>query len=156
MALGGFLCLFVALVLIGYGFVVRGSGYEFAELVFRVAAIVGAFFGLLGGFLILISTGSRGHRMSFTPHYSGSWAESSIRSIPDGKVGVYAVHNATVTIYVGMGDLKSRLQGHLSGDDECLASHRPTGWIAEVTDTPDKRRRTLVAQFTLPCNQQGG
>lgn len=70
-----------------------------------------------------------------------------------GQPGVYALFTAEQRcVYVGSGDIRSRLLAHLDERDTCIASHRPTHWIERpllltyktaVALIPDLDRRAL-------------
>lgn len=78
---------------------------------------------------------------------------ASVTSHAPGVPGVYALWNRDVWVYVGeTDDIKKRLLEHLSGENECIASGRPTAFGFELIDDPVERiaRQAALIRDLLP------
>ena len=78
--------------------------------------------------------------------------QQAIESFNSGQTGVYAIYNANKWIYIGRGDIRQRLLGHLNGDLPAIGTHTPTHFRAEVTDDAATREKQLLLEYMPACN----
>lgn len=86
------------------------------------------------------------------------WAfdRQAVESFQAGQTGVYAIYNARTWIYIGRGDIRQRLLGHLDGDMPVIDTHAPTHFRAEVTGDSIKREQQLLREYAPACNPRIG
>jgi len=76
--------------------------------------------------------------------------------------GVYAIYNAGQFIYVGEGDIQTRLMAHLNGDNACITNKRPIAFQFELMSANQRvaRQDDLIAELgtlaPVGCNQRFG
>ena len=83
------------------------------------------------------------------------WSESSIRQKAPQASGVYAIYNHA-WIYIGeSNDIRRTLLEYWNGDDACIATAVPTGFVFEVCNQAERMRRqvALIVRFQPRCNQ---
>lgn len=74
--------------------------------------------------------------------------------VPPHAVGVYGLRNSRGIVYIGKGELRSRLLSHLRGDNPEITKHRPTEFTFEFNPDPDDRERWLISYYMPPANKQ--
>lgn len=72
----------------------------------------------------------------------------------DGVYGLYVGNGPW--IYVGKGNIRSRLLAHAQGDNASITREKPTFWRAEVTASMDKREKELILELNPKCNRKVG
>lgn len=72
----------------------------------------------------------------------------------NGCYGIFGVNNTP--IYIGKGDLRSRLLAHVNGDNPCILKAAPLVACTEVTTAMDAREKVLITEFNPICNQKVG
>jgi hypothetical protein len=83
------------------------------------------------------------------------WSESSIKQKAPQASGVYAIYNRA-WIYVGeSNNIQTTLLEHWNGDNACITTAVPTGFVYEVCNQADRVRRqvALIIRFRPRCNQ---
>jgi hypothetical protein len=73
--------------------------------------------------------------------------------------GVYGIFSNQSWIYVGKGDIKTRLLEHLRGDIPCILRYDSLYWVDEVwenQESMDNRERQLIIELNPICNQRIG
>ncbi len=81
---------------------------------------------------------------------------ASIEALNPDQLGVYGIFREGQWIYVGRGDIRSRMLDHLNGDIPCIQANRATSWVAELSNTPKARERELILELSPVCNQRVG
>jgi excinuclease UvrABC nuclease subunit len=74
---------------------------------------------------------------------------------PD-QYGCYGLFREGKWIYVGKGDIRSRLLDHLDGDDPLIIVEAPTHFVAVVTTNPDAVEMQLIAELDPIANRRPG
>ena len=92
-----------------------------------------------------------------------SFDEEDITKAPAGK-GVYSLHKASVTIYIGKaeggGGIRGRLKYHLHGENLC--TKQATAYRRELHRNPAAREEELLLEYKLAhgrlplCNERIG
>jgi hypothetical protein len=80
----------------------------------------------------------------------------AVESLIPHQHGCYAIFAGDRCVYVGHGDIRSRMLSHLAGDNQCIAMNRPTHWFAIVTPDPTALEDTLVRELRPLCNRRVG
>jgi hypothetical protein len=81
------------------------------------------------------------------------FTRGNVESFPPDQLGVYGLFTRGRWIYVGSGDIRERLLGHLNGDNDCIAEHRPSDWVHEVTPDYAEREKQLILELRPRCNE---
>jgi hypothetical protein len=89
--------------------------------------------------------------------------EEDIAQVPAGK-GVYSLHKAGETIYIGKAEggdgIRGRLQYHLHGQNPC--TRQATSFRRELHRNPAAREEQLLLEYSLAhgrlplCNERAG
>lgn len=75
--------------------------------------------------------------------------------IPNQK-GVYGLFKNNQWVYIGSGDIRSRMLDHLNGDNTCINAYMPTHWVAEVSSFYREREKELILEYDPVCNRRVG
>ena len=78
-----------------------------------------------------------------------AWSVSSIKENAPKSSGIYGIYNRA-WIYIGeSNDIQHSLLEHWSGDNTCITSAVPTGFVFERCDRAERERRrvTLIPDF---------
>ena len=96
--------------------------------------------------------------MAFPQQTSRMFTKQDIESLNPNQYGVYGIFKQNQWIYVGKGDIKTRLLSHLNGENPCIAGARPTHWVAELCVDPkmSSREKELIIELDPPCNKKVG
>ena len=90
--------------------------------------------------------------MPFLHQLPREYSRKVIEELEKGQIGVYVLFKQAIWIYVGRGDLRECLLGHLNGDNPCVTRFDPTSWMAEVTGgDPTERHKQLVEELQPAC-----
>ena len=91
--------------------------------------------------------------MAFAQQYPRPYTQAEIGALKREQYGVYGISAGSVWVYVGKGDIRERLLGHLKGDNACIRAQSPTHFVFEVTPTTnaDGRARELTVEFSPIC-----
>jgi len=82
---------------------------------------------------------------------------SDIEVLTPGQSGVYGLFRQDAWVYIGKGDIRTRLLDHLNGDNPCILREWLTGWVGEVFNgDPSARERDLIIELQPVCNQRAG
>ena len=79
-----------------------------------------------------------------------------IESFDPNQIGVYGLYCGGLWIYVGRGNIRVRLLGHLNGDNHCITRSQPTHWVAEVTTDMVARKKKLQRELRPVCSERVG
>jgi len=82
------------------------------------------------------------------------YTKEGILNLDPNQNGIYGIFRENIAIYVGSGDIRSRLLDHWNGDNPCITQHEPNLWAAEVTKgelTP--REGELIREYEPICNK---
>ena len=84
------------------------------------------------------------------------FALESVHGNAPARSGVYGLF-AQHWVYIGEADdIRARLLGHLAGDDECIARHKPNGFVFETWPASLRaaRRQELVREVQPLCSER--
>ncbi len=96
--------------------------------------------------------------MAFVQQTSRSFTRQDIESLSQNQCGVYGIFRAGQWIYVGKGDIRTRMLAHLNGDKPAILNQLPTHWVAELCTDPNMsvRERALILECNPLCNERVG
>ncbi len=96
--------------------------------------------------------------MPFPQQTSRFFSKRDIESLNANQMGVYGIFNQNQWIYVGKGDIKTRLLAHINGDNPLILKYNPAYWVAEVCSDPQMsiREKQLILELKPLCNQKVG
>ena len=87
------------------------------------------------------------------------FARENVEALKPRQIGVYGLYRegpaGPAWTYVGTGDIRARLLGHLKGDDFCILKEGPTHFVTEVHSTNSSVREGELLQELKPfCNKK--
>lgn len=94
--------------------------------------------------------------MPFPQQSARLFTKANIEAINPGQNGVYGLYKANTWIYVGRGDIRTRLLAHFNGDNPCITAQGPTHWVDEVTSDDVNREKALILECSPVCNKKVG
>ena len=94
--------------------------------------------------------------MGFPKQTAGVFTKANVETITEGQMGCYGLYKPSQWIYVGKGDIRTRLLAHLNNDNPCITTASPTHWVSEVTANYDAREKELIIEFNPACNKKIG
>lgn len=94
--------------------------------------------------------------MPFPEQTPRSFTRANIEALSLNQIGCYGLFQQGVWIYVGRGDIRSRLLDHLNGDNPCITQQNPTHWVDVVTNDDEQVEKQLIVELNPVCNQKVG
>jgi len=94
--------------------------------------------------------------MPFPAQTPRAFVKSNVEALNPSQYGCYGLLKNGIVIYVGKGDIRTRLLAHLNGDNGCISRRVPDQWVDEVTTDMDRREKQLILEFNPVCNQRVG
>ncbi|MSO89696.1 MAG: hypothetical protein EXQ89_07000 [Rhodospirillaceae bacterium] len=84
------------------------------------------------------------------------YAMLDVTKVGAGQVGVYGLFSRGACVYVGVGDIREKVLGHLIGDSAAIGRAAPDQWTAEITPNHAARAKALIAELNPTCNRKAG
>ena len=89
------------------------------------------------------------------------FTRENVTALESGQMGVYGLYREGPTvptwIYVGAGDIRALLLGHLTGDNLCILGEGPTHFVAETHgENAPEREIELIQELQPICNAKAG
>lgn len=94
--------------------------------------------------------------MPFAQQNPRLFNQFNIEAINGNPNGVYGIFRQGQWIYVGSGDIRTRLLAHLNGDNSCITNQKPTHYVDEVTQQYKAREKELILELSPVCNKKVG
>jgi hypothetical protein len=94
--------------------------------------------------------------MPFPTQTASAFSRPVIEAITPDQMGCYGLFRQGTWIYIGKGDIRTRLLDHLNGGNPCIASQGPTHFYTVVTSDYDNKERRLILECKPVCNQKVG
>jgi hypothetical protein len=94
--------------------------------------------------------------MPFPAQDSRPFTKAGVEWLKPNQNGVYGIFRADAWIYVGRGDIRTRLLDHLGGGNPNITKERPTHYVAEVTTNDVAREAALIAELQPLANKKVG
>ena len=97
--------------------------------------------------------------MPFPPQTPIPFTRAGVESLKPRQLGCYGLFAGDQCIYVGKGDLRTRLLGHLNGDHPCISRYSPTHFMGLITPEQDLtemylEERRLIGELSPLCNEK--
>lgn len=84
------------------------------------------------------------------------YTRQAVENVNENQNGVYGIYGQNGWIYVGKGDIRTRMLAHLNGDQPCINRSSPTGWVGMLTPNMDDDEKSLILELDPPCNKRVG
>jgi hypothetical protein len=94
--------------------------------------------------------------MPFPPQTPRPFTKAGIEILNPNQNGVYGIFRQGCWIYVGRGDIRTRLLSHLAGNNPAITAQRPTHFMAMVTQNDVVEERQLILELKPVANQKVG
>jgi len=94
--------------------------------------------------------------MPFPKQDGSPFTKANIEALRPNQIGVYGIYRADVWIYVGSGDIRTRLLSHANGDNPRIMKERPTGYVTWVTGNADEIEKALILELNPIANRKVG
>jgi len=88
-----------------------------------------------------------------TPH---GYTKAAVESLNPNQNGCYGIFRGSTCVYVGRGDIRTRMLAHIGGDNSCITTQAPNQWYSMVTQNDEAAEKALILEFKPICNQQVG
>jgi hypothetical protein len=96
--------------------------------------------------------------MANVPWISGEkypFTQENVDKSPD-QDGVYGLVRDTTAVYIGGGNIRSRLQNHFRGGNSCITREKPTHYYREALQYWTNREKELIVAYDPVCNKKVG
>jgi hypothetical protein len=94
--------------------------------------------------------------MPFPTQTPRVFTRAEIEKITPSQNGCYGIFREGVWIYVGCGDIRTRLLAHLNGDNPRITRERPTHYVDVVCDDYVTREKALILELDPVANRKVG
>jgi hypothetical protein len=94
--------------------------------------------------------------MPFPTQNARSFTKAGIEALSPYQNGVYGIFRHDAWIYIGRGDIRSRLLSHLNGENPRITRERPTSFVTLVTHNDVVMEKALILEFNPIANQKVG
>lgn len=85
------------------------------------------------------------------------FTREAVEALRPNQYGCYGILNRAGSVYIGKGNIRTRLLAHLRGDDNPLiAFFSPTHFVAAVTANADDMEWQLIQRFDPVANRRIG
>ncbi len=93
---------------------------------------------------------------AFPKQDSRPFTKEGIEWLAPNQNGLYGIFRANAWIYIGRGDLRTRLLAHFNGDNPRITKENPTHYVTEVTNNDVAREKELILDFDPIANRKVG
>lgn len=101
--------------------------------------------------------------MEFLQQVPRFFNRSDVEALLPNQNGVYGIFRYDafrnpVWIYIGKGDIRTRMLAHINGDKPIILLHGPTHWVNELHEDPNMslREKQLILLYGGLCNDKVG
>ena len=92
-------------------------------------------------------------RALFPPQAPMPFTREVIEEIDDFQMGCYGLQKDKAVVYIGGGDIRAGMLGHLDGDNEAITREAPTHWIGIVSVHWEALLSEFIAEYDPVCNR---
>ena len=92
--------------------------------------------------------------MPFPPQTPRLFTRAGIEVLNANQNGVYGIFREGRWIYVGRGDIRTRLLSQVTGNNPAITAQRPTHFVATANDVTVERQ--LIVELQPIANQKVG
>jgi hypothetical protein len=90
----------------------------------------------------------------FPPQKPRPFSRANVEALQPRQLGCYGLFRRGEWIFVGAGDIRAQLLGHLNGDESCVLHARPTHWVDVLTDNMYEEANRLIVELEPICNRK--
>ena len=91
--------------------------------------------------------------MPFRNRVYRPFTQEDVEQLKKNQYGIYALLRGKAVVYIGMGDIRKCLLGHLKGDNDCITDNKPDRWLGRLFDEDaSKRMEELIKEYSPVCN----
>ena len=96
--------------------------------------------------------------MPFPKQDPRPFTKAGIEWLGPNQNGCYGIFRSGQWIYVGKGDLRTRLLAHLNGNggSPCILKQAPTHYMTVLSTDMDNLEKQLILELSPVCNQKVG
>jgi hypothetical protein len=94
--------------------------------------------------------------MPFPAQSPRAFTRANIEALNPNQFGCYGILSGSTVVYVGKGDIRTRLLAHLNNENPRITRCTPTHWVDVVTNDADNVEKSLIVEFTPICNKKVG
>ncbi len=94
--------------------------------------------------------------MPFPTQTPKAFTRADIEILKPNQMGLYGIFRAGVWIYVGSGDIRSRLLDHLNGDNPRITRENPTHFVTMLTSDYIVIEKRLILDLDPVANRRVG
>ena len=77
-----------------------------------------------------------------------------VEEIDEEQMGCYGLMLEREVVYVGAGDIRACMLGHLDGDQEAITRTKPTHWIGVSSPHWEALLPEFIAEYDPVCNRE--
>jgi hypothetical protein len=96
----------------------------------------------------------RRQSMAFPSQNPRPFTRASIEALNPNQIGVYGIYHQYKWVYVGKGDIRTRLLAHMN--DPKITKHGPTHYVTWVTTNGDTVEIQLINELQPVANERRG
>ena len=94
--------------------------------------------------------------MPFPKQEGRTFTRDGIEVLNPNQHGVYGIYRPDAWIYVGRGDIRTRLLDHLNGGNPRITKEKPTGYVTWVTGEAERIEKDLILELNPIANRKVG
>jgi hypothetical protein len=94
--------------------------------------------------------------MPFPQQESRPFTKSGIEWLAPNQNGVYGIFRSDAWVYVGRGDLRTRLLAAFNGENPRITRENPTQYVTLVTNDDVAKEKELILELNPIANQKVG
>lgn len=94
--------------------------------------------------------------MPFPQQQALSYTKSGIEILNPNQNGCYGIFRQNACIYIGRGDLRTRLLAHVNGDNPDITRQFPTFALTVVTNDDVNEEKRLILEYRPIANKKLG
>ena len=94
--------------------------------------------------------------MPFPAQTPRAFTKTNVEALNPNQYGCYGLLKNGTIIYVGKGDIRTRLLAHLNGDNILISLWSPDQWVDGISTDMDNWEKQLILEFNPVCNQRVG
>ena len=94
--------------------------------------------------------------MPFPKQEFRPFTKEGIEWLATNQNGVYGIFRSDAWIYVGRGDLRTRLLAAFNGENPRITRERPTHYVTLVTKDDVAQEKALIIELQPIANQKAG
>ena len=94
--------------------------------------------------------------MPFPQQAPRAYTQAGIEWLNPSQNGVYGILRGEVWVYVGRGDLRTRLLAHFNGDNPRITKEKPDRYVTLLTNDDENKEKQLILEYNPIANRKVG